>query len=100
MALAIAFTLAPLALALDQGLTYVLVKWVCATGATRVLVLIPVMTLGMTVTGAVVGWSAMLAQRTRGPRYLVALLAVSLNVLFGLLILTAIAPRQLLSPCE
>jgi hypothetical protein len=31
---------------------------------------------------------------------LVAMLAVAMNVLFGLVIVAALLPRQLLSPCE
>jgi hypothetical protein len=108
MAVALALLLPVLALVVDQGLTFVLVKWVCASGTLKTFAVLPVMSLLMTGTGAVLGGTVALSLRAantsggrpRDSRYLLATMAVALNVLVALLILTAVLPRQLLSPCE
>jgi hypothetical protein len=105
MALAFALLLPVVALIVDEGATYTLVRWVCATGATGALAVLPLVTLGMTVAGAVIGSAAMLSYRasTSPPyqsRLIVATLAVGMNVLCGLVIVAAIFPRQMLGPCE
>ena len=108
MALAAALFLGPLALALDQGLTYVLVKWTCAAGTANVLSGIALVAVAITVTGALCGGATVLSlqgrygrgEAARDPRYFLAVVGIVLNVLVALLIMTALAPRQLLSPCE
>jgi hypothetical protein len=108
MALAAAFFLAPLALAFDQGMTYALVKWACATGSGNVLTGIAVIGVAMTAAGAMSGWATLFALRgadpnggrRRDPRYFMAVVSIGLNALVALLILTAVIPRGVLSPCE
>jgi hypothetical protein len=108
MALAVALLFGPLALAFDQGLSYVLVKWACATGTTSVFGGIALIAVGMTAAGALSGWSLVLSLRAadgrggtpRDPRYFMAIVGIALNALVALLIITAVVPRQLLSPCE
>jgi hypothetical protein len=108
MALALAFFLPMLALAIDQGLTVALVQWVCATGATKTLIIVPGMSLLLILTGTALGGTVVVSLhganpeggQPRDPRYFVALMAIALNVLVALLIVTAIVPRQMLSPCE
>ena len=108
MALAATLLLGPMALVLDQGLTYVLVKWVCATGATHVFGGIALIAVAMTAAGALCGWSLVLSLRaangrggwSRDPHYFMAIVGIALNMLIALLIITATIPRQMLSPCE
>jgi hypothetical protein len=103
-----AFFMAPAAWFLDQGLSYALMKWVCATGYTTVLTAISAATLAMALGGGWLGWS--LLGRARGGRddggaqvdrsQFMAMVAVAFNLLVALLIVTAGASRYILSPCE
>ena len=108
MALAAALLLGPLAWAFDQGASYALVKWVCATGSKDVLTGIAVIALSMTGAGAVCGGTLLIGLRgaapdgghAQDPRYFLAVVAVAFNALIALLIVTATMPRYVLSPCE
>lgn len=107
MALAAALLLGPLAWALDQGASYALVKWVCASGAKNLLTALGVVALGMTVAGLLCGWSTVAALRgnpeggqARDPRYFMGVVAIALNALIALLIIVASMPRYILNPCE
>jgi len=103
-----AVLLAPAAGALHGLISYALVKPVCASGAKNLLTLVAVAALAMVITG---GWLARsclarLREATEeGPRtidrsYFMAMGAVALNVLIGLLIITFAIHRFILSPCE
>ena len=108
MALGAALLLAPLAWVFDQGGSYALVKWVCATGSKDVLTAIAVIALCMTGAGAVCGGTVLFGlqgaapdgARPRDPRYFLAVVAVAFNAIIALLIITATMPRYVLSPCE
>jgi hypothetical protein len=103
-----AFFTAPAAWFFDQGLSYAVMKWVCATGYTSMLTAISLAALAMTMAGGWLGWS-LLAQARTGredggaqidrSRFL-ALVAVGVNGLIAVLIVTAGTARYILSPCE
>ena len=103
-----ALVVAPAAWFLDQGLSYALMKWVCATGYKTVLTAISATTLAMALGGGWLGWS-LLARAgdgrddggTRVDRsQFLAIVAVTFNALVALLIVTAGVSRYILSPCE
>jgi hypothetical protein len=102
------FLAAPFAWIVDQGLSYPLVKWACATGNTYVLTAIGAVALGITVWGGWLGWSSFVRLRgasddggTQEDRsYFLALLAIGFNALIAVLVLTAGIPPFVLSPCE
>jgi hypothetical protein len=103
-----ALFLAPASWFFDQGVGYVLTKWVCATGYKTVLTATAATALAMALGGGWLGWS-LLAQASEGrddgpaqvdrSRFL-ALVAVAFNALVALLIVTAATSRFILSPCE
>ena len=95
-----AFLLAPAAWVFDQGLSYPLVKWACATGRADVLTAIAVIALSLTGSGLVLGVAALKGGAPRPSGRFVAILGIGFNVLVALLIVTALIPRYVLSPCE
>lgn len=103
------FLMGPLAWFLDLQSSYALVKWACANGAGSVLLLIPAGSLALVAAGAWMSWASWATlrhvarpdgDRIEDPRYLIAVAGLAMNVVFGLLVLTSLAPRYLLSPCE
>jgi hypothetical protein len=104
-----ALSLAPAAWLIVQGVGYPLVRWVCATGNSRILLVISVIALLMTVAGILLGASSLLSLsgmatvdggRKTDRRYFVAQLAVGFNVLMALLIAATALSQGVLSPCE
>ena len=104
-----AFFAAPLAWAIDQGVGYAVMKPVCAGGARPLLLLLSAACLGLTAIGG--GYALRVARRLRataaedGGRhrdrdYFLAIVAVALNALVALLVVTAAIPQLLVSPCE
>ena len=98
----------PLAVALNMGAGYALVKWACATGHAGVLTMISVVAFALAAAGAWVGWGCTARLRggdERGGRvidrsYFVAIVAVGLSLVNALLIVMQTYPRFVLSPCE
>jgi hypothetical protein len=98
----------PAAWALDQLLSYALVKPVCALGHGQYLAVLPVAALALVVAGAMAGWRCLRllpdadtegGRRVDRSRFM-AVVAISLNGLIALLILTAATSPFILSPCE
>jgi hypothetical protein len=99
----------PVAWAFNQGVGYAVMKPVCAHHATPVLWLISAAAFALAAAGVWIGW-----RRVRGVRsgadeegrsaidrtFFVAVLAVAMNGLLSLLIVTAAIPQFLLNPCE
>ena len=103
------FLLGPLAWFLDLQVSYALVKWACRSDARGVLLAIPIGSLALVGLGAWMSWSCWTKLRgTADPEggrmedrsYFLALAGLASNGIFALLILTSIAGRYLLSPCE
>jgi len=98
----------PIAVALNQFMGYVLVKWVCASGHKSVLTAISFTTLLLAAAGAWAGWTCRDRVRNaneHGGRivdrsYFVAIVAVGLAATTALLIVLQAFPRFVLSPCE
>jgi hypothetical protein len=98
----------PLAWALDQLISYSLVKPICAAGNKNLLTMISLAALLLVIAGAMVGWYCVRqlpdAELDGGRRtdrsYFMALIGIGLNALIAILILTAAVPRFVLSPCE
>jgi uncharacterized membrane protein (DUF4010 family) len=98
----------PVAMAVNQFMGYVLVKWVCASGHKNLLTAISLATLLLATTGAWVGWTC--RERVRDAKehggrivdrsYFVAIVAVGLAAITALLIVLQAFPRFVLSPCE
>jgi hypothetical protein len=104
-----ALSLAPAAWLVAQGLGYPLVKRVCATGDTRLLLMLSVMALLMTVAGILLGATSWLSLsgvatddggRTIDRRYFVARLAIGFNVLMALLIATTSLSQSAAPGCQ
>ena len=98
----------PVAWALDQLISYSLVKPVCAAGNKNLLTMISLAALLLVVAGTWAGAycvrrlpNAELEGGRRTDRsYFMALVGIALNALIAILILTAAVPRFVLSPCE
>jgi hypothetical protein len=98
----------PAAWALDQLISYALVKPVCAADAHFVLTAVNGAAFLLVVAGGATAWWCMAKARDGaedGPRqvdrsYFMAMIAVGFNVLVGLLIVLATVPHFVLSPCE
>ena len=106
--LVFAFLAPPAAWALDQLISYALVKPVCAADARLVLTAVNGAAFLLVIAGGVTAWSCMTKARDGaedGPRqvdrsYFMAMVALGFNVLVGLLIVLATVPHFVLSPCE
>jgi hypothetical protein len=102
-----AFALAPLAWTVDQGLGYPLVKWACANGDRGVLLVIHAVAMVLTVTGAWLGW-VLLTRARQGDdgggrpvdwSVFLAWLAIGLNVIVALAIVSAAVPQSVIDTC-
>jgi hypothetical protein len=102
-----AVLIAPASLALNIGLGYALVKWVCSGGHAAVLFGVWAAALVMSVAGLVLGWRLM--GRARNARedggsavdrsYFGAKVAVGLNVLAVLLLVTSGSAQLMVDSC-
>jgi hypothetical protein len=99
---------APTAWALDQLISYALVKPVCVADATFALTAVNGAALLLVIAGALVGRHCL--RRARGAAdaggrmvdrsYFMAVIGIGFNVLVALLIVLATVPHFVLSPCE
>lgn len=103
------FLLAPLAWLLDLQISYAAVKWACENDRRDVLLLLPIGSLGLIAVAGWMSWSCWTRLRNEGKpeggrmedrSYFLALAAMAMTAVFGLLIILSFAPRYLLSPCE
>jgi hypothetical protein len=98
----------PLAVALNMGAGYALVKWACASDHAGVLTMISVGTCALALMGAWVGWTCTARLRDGNERgggrvdrsYFMAIVATGLSLLTALLIVMQAYPHFVLSPCE
>ena len=103
------FLAGPVAWTLNQGIGYAVMKPVCSHADVAVLWLIGAFTLVLACVGA---WTAarcllMLRDRAtdegcgvRDRSYFVAIVAIGMNSLIAVLIVTSVIPQFFLSPCE
>jgi hypothetical protein len=101
--------LAPVAAwALDQLVSYAIVKPVCAADARVTFIAINAAAFALVLVAATTAWSCLVKARGAaddGPRrvdrsYFMAVVALSFNVLIALLIVLATVAALVLSPCE
>ena len=99
----------PAAWAFNQGVGYAVMKAVCASGNPYVLWTMAIVSLALAVAGGWIGWWWLAQFRSNAVddggtgadrSYFMAVLAIALNVLIGVLIVTSLIPQFLLSPCE
>jgi hypothetical protein len=104
----IAVLLAPAAGALDLLISYALIKPACAQGNANLLTLVSAGAFVMVVCGGWLAWSCLVrlreateeGDRTIDRSYFMAIGALALNALMGILIVTFVVNRFVLSPCE
>jgi hypothetical protein len=102
------FLAGPLALAIDILIGYALVKPACASGNTAMLTVVAAGAMTIAIAGLWIGWSCVaragLATLDGGRRedrsYAMALVAVGLNAIAGLVIATSAIPHFFLQACE
>lgn len=99
----------PFAWFLDLQISYAAVKWACEHDLREVILALPLGSLALVGAAAWMSWSSYTKLRpiaseegahVEDRSYFLALVGLSLNAVFALLILASIAPRYLLSPCE
>jgi hypothetical protein len=98
----------PAAWASNQLIGYALVKPVCAGGRGPMLMLISAAALAVIIAGGAISWSCLARLRHANPEggrqqdrsYFLAVAGLALNVLLGVLVLTAATSPFFLSPCE
>jgi hypothetical protein len=103
-----AFFAGPAAAALNEGLGYAVMKPVCAGADAYLLWLFAAAALAVAVAGAWIGWRCLRDLRAAAEdggtvtdrSLFLAIVAVSLDTLVGLLIVTSALPFFFLSPCE
>jgi hypothetical protein len=104
-----ALSLAPAAWLVAHGLGYPLVKRVCATGDTSLLLMLSVMALLMTAAGILLGATSWLSlsgvatddgARTIDRRYFAAQLAIGFNAVMALLIATTSLSQGAAGGCQ
>ena len=108
MLLWFAFLAPPVAWALDQLISYALVKPVCFADARFTLTAMSGAALSLVIAGGLVGRACLAraegASEDGGRRvdrsYFMALIAIAFNVLVAVLIVFATIPQFVLSPCE
>jgi len=99
----------PIAWALDLGVSYALVKWVCATRHEEVLHAITLGALALVCVGAVLSWLALQQTATDEPtdggrprqraRFM-AVLGLTVSALFALQIVAGAVPRWFIDACQ
>jgi hypothetical protein len=102
------FLAAPVAWALDELISYALVKPACFADAPYTLTAVNGAALALVIGGALIGRACL--NRTQGAlddggrqvdrSYFIAIVAIAFNALVGLLIVFATIPHFVLSPCE
>jgi hypothetical protein len=101
--------LPPFAWLLDMQVSYSMTKWACENSRRDVLIALPAGSLTLVALAAWMAWYCWIHLRERaheeGPgvldrSYLLALAGLTLSALFGLVILTSVVSRVVLSPCE
>lgn len=108
MLLWFAVLIGPAALAVDELVSYVLVKPVCFANARFVLTALNGVALALAATGALTARACLSKLRDASGdgahpadrSYFIALVAIALNALTGLVIIFATIPHFVLSPCE
>jgi hypothetical protein len=104
-----AVLLAPSAVVVDIGVGYTLVQWVCATGNTYVLALVSIAALAIAANGIWLGWSELVKLRGTAAdgggtvmdrNYFLAGVAVAVNALVAIIVVTAAVPQMLMGSCE
>ena len=104
-----AFFAGPLAWIVNQGVGYAVMKPVCRGADVPVLWLIGAFAFILASVGAWTGARCLLLLRDKATdvgshvidrSYFVAIVAVGMDVLIALLIVTSVIPQFLLSPCE
>jgi hypothetical protein len=99
----------PVAFGFNLQVGYALVKWACSREQTFVLTLVAAGALALAGWGAWLGWTLLTQVSAtadeRGGRmidrsYFMAQVAIGLNLLIALWILTSTFPQVILSPCE
>ena len=88
----IAFWLAPAAATLQVMAGYALVKPACGLGGIGPLHAVSLLSLGMTAGGVLMAWP-------RRPTF-IGSVALGLNLIVAVLVLFAMIPHFVLSPCE
>lgn len=103
------FLLPPFAWLLDLQVSYAMVKWACENDRRDLVLLMPLGSLALLAFGAWLSWSRWTMLRgTAEPdgggiedrSYFLAVAGLGMSAVFALLILTSLAPRYFLSPCE
>ena len=101
------FFAAPFAWTFNQGIAYAVMKPACSAAAGYALPLIAAAALGVVTLGALVAARYMRARLATAPaddirdrNYFIAALAVSFNVLIGLLIIDSMIAQLFLHPCD
>lgn len=109
MKLIAALVLAPFAWLLDLQVSYAMVKWACEHDQRVLLLLIPIGSLALVALAAWLSGSSWTELRRQAREdggqiedrsYFLAIVGLALSAVFALLILTSLAPRYFLSPCE
>jgi hypothetical protein len=99
----------PFAWGLNLTINYSLVKWACGAERGAVLTLVSVIALITVVAGFAVSWRCwtrlhdkadLQGARVVDRSYFLALVGLSLNALFALLILTGVFLHGVVNPCE
>jgi hypothetical protein len=99
----------PVAFAFNLQVGYALVKWACSREQEFLLTLVAAIAFGLAGWGAWLGWTCLVkvrgAAEEQGGRqidrsYFMALIAIGLNLLLALWIVTSAFPQLVLSPCE
>jgi hypothetical protein len=106
--LSFAMLAGPLALTINLGAGYALVKWACASGHAFVLTALSLGTLALALAGTWVGWrcrAQLPGANEHGGRivdrsYFVAIVAIGFSLLNALLVTIHAYATVVLSPCE
>lgn len=103
------FVVTPLAWLVDLQISYAIVKWACAHDQRGLILMIPVFSLAVIGLSTWLLWSRWtklryVARADSGGEvdasYFVAVIGLLMNATFALLIVSSLAPRYFLSPCE
>ncbi len=104
-----AFLLAPFAWLLEMQISYAMTKWACENDRRDLILAMPIGSLALVTLAGWMAWSCWTKLRYsaegEGGRmedrsYFLALAGLAMSGIFALLILTALVPRYVLSPCE